>query len=187
MPPSPLGHMINIGVTPPIIATIDDMADDDGFVVAFQTKGLRTTPCHLASVTIAAITTTLPVKEAAYNFLESSEEEVSQHLLTPPAVPRPQYEDLATLLTAISESKHRHNLAINLNITQMDKINQNVLELISSTRVLAEASARTSTMFGQCMDAMEGDLVAIERIVEESMASNSKFAADPPRPWQRYQ
>jgi hypothetical protein len=41
-----------------------------------------------------------------------------------------------------------------------------------------EALARTSTMFGQRMDATEGDLAAIKQIVEESMASNSKFAAD---------
>jgi hypothetical protein len=123
VPPPPLRDTINIGVPPPIDATMDDIADDDGFVVALQTKGLRATPCHLASVTVAAITATSPVKEAAYKFSESSEQEDSQPLLTPPAVPRPQYEDLATLLTAISESEHRCNLAINSNITQMDKIN----------------------------------------------------------------
>jgi hypothetical protein len=60
----------------------------------------------------------------------------------------------------------------------MNNINRNVLESISSTRVLAEASARISTMFGQCINAMEEDLAAIKHIVEESMASNSKFAAD---------
>ncbi len=87
---------------------------------------------------VAAITMTLPVKEAAYKFLESSEEEDSQPLLAPPAVPRPQYVDSATFLTAISESEHHCNLTINSNITQMDKINQNVSELISSTQVLTE-------------------------------------------------
>jgi hypothetical protein len=73
VPPPPLEDTINISLPPPIDATMDDMADDDGFVVALQTKGIRTTPRHLASVTVAAITTILPVKEAAYKFLESSE------------------------------------------------------------------------------------------------------------------
>jgi hypothetical protein len=115
----------------------------------------------------------------SYDFSESSDKEDSPPLLpNQPTVTTMHDEDPAKLIAAITNSKHRHNLAFIENIGKVDQISCRAKTLMESTRLVAESMSTNTAAFMARLDGMDNNLAAIKCLLEELMASSAKLAEE---------
>jgi hypothetical protein len=180
VPPPPPGDieasvLTIIGGAP---VAVNATASDEGFTPVSRTMGFKTTPICLAMATITAPLTTSHANKEGYNFFESSEEEDSPPLLpNQPAVTMTHDKDLAVLMAASAQAKHRRTLAFIQEAGKVDQISQRAETLMEKTRLVAEFMSTTMAAFMARMDGMDANLVTIKCLLEDSMASSSKLAA----------
>jgi hypothetical protein len=162
---------------PPVV--VNAAAKDDGFTPISRTMGFKTTPLYLVAAMTTVLLTTSHANKGGYNSFESSDKEDS-----PPLLPNQTEamttldEDPAYLIATIFESEHRRNLAFIQEVGKVNRLSRRVETLMESTWLVAETMTTNTAAFTARMDGMDKNLVAIKRLLADSMASTSKLSAE---------
>jgi hypothetical protein len=144
-----------------------------------RTTGLKTTPLCLATVATTALSTTRRTNTGGFDSSESSEGEDSPPLLPSPRLAmRMHDEKLINAIDAITESEQLCSMAYVENFGKISRLTEKLERLMETVRLVAETMNTNTVAFNARMDKMDVSLVAIKRLLEESMASTSKMAED---------